>query len=293
MRKLLIIIFLCFCAASFCSARHPSGEDSDLDTALEWRKLDRGAQLASSPVTLFGRKQYISVLRYPAGKFRTDIANDPGVNNPRWPESPKAINPESPAATTSGFAVRYGAFAAINGSYFNMRTLYPAGYVLDDGVEEGDVPGTDLVVVDGILAIKKHKVDIFRADTASYSHRMKGYCDAFAAGPVLIEGGKVLGGWPETSFFTGHHQRTVVGTKGKWVYFVVIDGRFPEYADGMSMDETAAVASMLGLENAINLDGGGSSTLWTTSGGVINHPGDNRKWDHEGERTVCNAVIIK
>lgn len=293
MRKLLIVTFLLVAATALCRAAGPVPAPTDFEAKLEWRNMDRGAQLATANLELFGRKQFISVLRYPARKFHTDIVNDPGLNNPRKPEYPKAVNPDSPAATTSGFAARYGAYAAINGSFFSMSTLYPAGYVLDDGEEEGNVSGTDLEVIDGMLAIRGHRLDIFRADTSSYAHKMKGYRDAFAAGPVLIEKGNVLGGWPETSFFTGHHQRTVVGTKGKWVYFIVIDGRFQEYASGMTMDETAAVAQMFGLENAINLDGGGSSTLWTASDGVVSHPGDNRKWDHEGERTVCNAVIIK
>lgn len=293
MRRLLIIAVLCLGLMPFCRARGSAPAESDFESKLEWRNLDRGAQVTSASLDLFGRKQYVSILRYPARKFHTDIANDSGVNNPRKPEYPKAVNPDSPATTTSGFAARYGACAAINGSFFNMSTLYPACYVLDDGELEGDVPGTDLEVIDGILALRGHKVDIFRADTSSYGRRLKGYRDAFAAGPVLIENGKTLGGWPETNFFTGRHQRTVVGTKGKWVYFLVIDGRFPEYASGMTMDETAAFAEMFGLDYAINLDGGGSSTMWTAQDGVISHPGDNRKWDHEGERTVCNAVIIK
>lgn len=293
MRKLLCIIVFSFCAFSLCRAGGRNRGMSEFESNLTWRDLDNGAQIASAGLELSGKKQYVSILRYPARKFRTDIVNDSGVNNPRKPEYPTAVNPDRPAATTSGFAARYGAYAAINGSFFNMSTLYPAAYVLDDCELEGDVSGTDLEVIDGILAIRGHRVDIFRADTSSYGRRLKGYKDAVAAGPVLIENGKTLSGWPETGFFTGSHQRTVVGTKGKWVYFLVIDGRFPEFASGMTMDETASFAEMLGLDNAINLDGGGSSTMWITSDGVVSHPGDNRKWDHEGERVVCNAVIIK
>ncbi|MGJ7033410.1 phosphodiester glycosidase family protein [Niabella hirudinis] len=40
----------------------------------------------------------------------------------------------------------------------------------------------------------------------------------------------------------------------------------------------------------INFDGGGSSTLWTRKRGVINHPSDNKKWDHAGERSVANVL---
>jgi exopolysaccharide biosynthesis protein len=43
----------------------------------------------------------------------------------------------------------------------------------------------------------------------------------------------------------------------------------------------------------MNFDGGGSSTLWTKEYGVINHPYDNKVFDHKGERKVPNAIIVK
>jgi exopolysaccharide biosynthesis protein len=49
---------------------------------------------------------------------------------------------------------------------------------------------------------------------------------------------------------------------------------------------------MLGITQAINLDGGGSSAVWTNQTGVINHPRDNRKFDHEGERVVPNLIVV-
>ena len=49
---------------------------------------------------------------------------------------------------------------------------------------------------------------------------------------------------------------------------------------------------MLGMTDAINLDGGGSTTLWTEKTGVINHPYDNRKFDHDGERSVPNLIVV-
>jgi exopolysaccharide biosynthesis protein len=48
---------------------------------------------------------------------------------------------------------------------------------------------------------------------------------------------------------------------------------------------------MLGMTQAINLDGGGSTTLWSEKIGVINHPYDNKKWDNEGERAVPNLIV--
>jgi exopolysaccharide biosynthesis protein len=50
---------------------------------------------------------------------------------------------------------------------------------------------------------------------------------------------------------------------------------------------------MIGLTDALNLDGGGSSTLWTRSAGVLNHPSDNGRFDHFGQRVVPNIIAIR
>ena len=73
---------------------------------------------------------------------------------------------------------------------------------------------------------------------------------------------------------------------------MVIDGRFKGAADGASIYETAYICHLFGMTDAINLDGGGSSALWTSTTGVISHPCDNRRFDHEGERTVPNLIAV-
>ena len=116
-----------------------------------------------------------------------------------------------------------------------------------------------------------------------------------ASGPVLLLGGwEARDEWPSTSFYTKRHPRTFIGTTSDgWVYLVVIDGRTPGKADGATIHETALIARLLGLENALNLDGGGSSTLWTRAHGVVSNPCDNHRFDHAGQRRVPNIVLIK
>lgn len=62
----------------------------------------------------------------------------------------------------------------------------------------------------------------------------------------------------------------------------VIDGRAKGQAAGATIAETAYIARLLGLTDALNLDGGGSSALWTAQEGVVSHPSDNRRFDHAG-----------
>jgi exopolysaccharide biosynthesis protein len=65
-----------------------------------------------------------------------------------------------------------------------------------------------------------------------------------------------------------------------------VDGR-SELADGMSLYELQDYLLDLGCTDAINLDGGGSTTLWTNSQGVVNSPSDK-----SGERPVANVLLI-
>ena len=61
----------------------------------------------------------------------------------------------------------------------------------------------------------------------------------------------------------------------------------------MSISEATALTWKLGLVNALNLDGGGSTTLWVRTAGVINHPCDNRRFDPYGQRIVPNAILVQ
>lgn len=57
-----------------------------------------------------------------------------------------------------------------------------------------------------------------------------------------------------------------------------------------SIRERARICRLMGMEEAVNLDGGCSSTLWNKDLGTISHPSGNRKFDHNGERIVPNII---
>ena len=134
----------------------------------------------------------------------------------------------------------------------------------------------------------------FPCDTTQYADVARRYRSALAAGPVLIDGGKVVEYTSGSSFYTRRHPRTLIGKRADGtVVMAVIDGRFKGQGDGATIAETAYIARQLGLTEALNLDGGGSSTLWTAQEGVLNHPYDNRRFDHEGERGVPNCIVVR
>lgn len=86
------------------------------------------------------------------------------------------------------------------------------------------------------------------------------------------------------SFFA-RNPRTVAGTtRDHKIVLVTIDGRQVNSV-GTTLDETAAVAQGLGLWDAVNLDGGGSTTM-VAAGALVNHPSDPA-----GERAVGDALV--
>ena len=70
------------------------------------------------------------------------------------------------------------------------------------------------------------------------------------------------------------------------VLFITIDGR-SEKASGMNLIEVQKYLKTIGCIDAINLDGGGSTVMWTKKNGIINNPSDKN-----GERSVANAILI-
>jgi len=107
-------------------------------------------------------------------------------------------------------------------------------------------------------------------------------------GPRLLADGRYVGGEGfTTGFLNRRHPRTVIArlADGRLI-LVVVDGRQPYHSLGMTLVELAAMLRTLGATDAVNLDGGGSSTL-VVRGTVVNLPSDEG-----GERPVSDALLV-
>lgn len=82
-----------------------------------------------------------------------------------------------------------------------------------------------------------------------------------------------------------HEPRTALGYNADTLFLVVADGRQPKYSTGLTLHELASILIELGATEAINLDGGSSSTF-VVEDTVINKPSGQQ------ERDVLNAVFI-
>lgn len=89
------------------------------------------------------------------------------------------------------------------------------------------------------------------------------------------------------SWVVNRHPRTAVGiTKNNEVYFIVVYGRNPEVSAGASISELSNIMKSLHVEQAINLDGGGSSIM------VINGKPTGTPSDNNGERAIGDALLF-
>lgn len=253
-------------------------QDSIAFVKAKWteKKLASGAKLRYAQIHLFNSIQSISVLIYPAKHYATHILQ------------------ADKAGTTSELAKSVNAEFAINGSFFNMDNREPVTFVMVDKQIKGvNKLNENEKWINGILLINQTNnrchIDIRPYEPNEWESIRKNYTSALVSGPVLMTNHKI----PSFSN-TKRHPRTIIGTtaKGKEVIMLVIDGRFKGKADGVSFEESATIARYLKMENVLNLDGGGSSTLWTKELGVVNYPCDNHLFDHAGERKVSNIVYV-
>ena len=76
--------------------------------------------------------------------------------------------------------------------------------------------------------------------------------------------------YAERSLFE-RHPRSAVAWNDKYFYFIEVDGRQKGLSMGMTLEELSNYMLKMGCTDALNLDGGGSSTLWL-KGKVMNSP---------------------
>ncbi len=116
---------------------------------------------------------------------------------------------------------------------------------------------------------------------------------AVGGGPVLIQDGEIHITNNEELKFTGKaiedkHPRTAMGyTADGRLILLVIQGRFPNLAEGATLTQEARMLQQLGCVEALNLDGGGSSCL------LINGKPTITPSDKEGQRAVPAVFVIK
>ena len=201
--------------------------------------------------------------------------------------------------TTQTFGKENNALVSLNGTFFDIKNGGSVDFIKVDGKvinpNRLDKNGNRAVHQKAAIVIKKGKLSLKKWDqTANWEDQLKEK-DVMLSGPLLSfeKQDEFLDTVP---FNKLRHPRTAIGIKpnGK-VILLTVDGRH-QNAAGMSLFELTKIMKWLGCTSSINLDGGGSTTLWVASepeNGVVNYPSDNKKWDHEGTRKVANVILLK
>lgn len=161
----------------------------------------------------------------------------------------------------------------------------PTGIVIQDGKVIWD--STKTGYSGGIAGFTKDNKLVLTKGTAEEAIQA-GVEDAVEFGPFLIVNGEAAeikgnGGW-------GIAPRTVLAQrKDGIVLFVVIDGRQPGYSLGISMTELTKLLQRYKAHNAVNLDGGASSSLAIGNETITKPCG----YSATGERRIPNAWVFK
>ena len=129
--------------------------------------------------------------------------------------------------------------------------------------------------------------------------RFEGSTLVVGGGPRLLSDGRVSvragreGFAPPQSraffgtFVAGRQPRTLAGIRPDGTLLLVtVDGRRPGWSAGMTLPEAARLMRSLGARDALNLDGGGSTTM-VVRGEVVNRPSDRT-----GARRVSDALYV-
>jgi hypothetical protein len=215
--------------------------------------------------------------------------------------SPGGADPDGPGPwqTTlmqpTKIAARDGMDFVINGDFFDANLVkdaegtnsgYRAGQwasVIGPAVTDGKTWATNATGRPSLVVHKNGKVTIETVSTPSADA-----LQVVAGNKLLVKDGIALLDHTQT-----RHPRTVVGldATGTKLTILLVDGRKPGVAVGMSYDELAAEMLRLGCQQALNLDGGGSSVMAirdSTTGTfkTLNEPTDGH------ERAVADVLEI-
>jgi exopolysaccharide biosynthesis protein len=194
--------------------------------------------------------------------------------------------------TVLALALRYGASAAINGGFWKLDGT-PAGILKIDNHWHGTPTkprgaigwsnSSGEVLFDRVLTScdltvcpDEAEIEVVPISDLSYAVSEGWNCVEHIVGgaPLLIRAGNLVEDYSSEqileSFYLKRHPRTAVGVRedGNWV-IVVVDGRMEGCFGGATMKELTELMLKLKCVAALNLDGGGSSTL-VVEGSVIN-----------------------
>ena len=280
---LFVILVTVFGAGSFLRAQD-LGPNKVIEGGLSWEIDTLGMGLdwkAGKFDTLYKSKQSINILTLQAGLVSPAL---------------RVAYVDSQRLFLSGWSQSLGAIASINGTFFDMKHGGAVCYLqVGDTVRNPSKPGLREYLDEGGICIEeKGEIRIImRPDSGwecDYSCK-----DLVSSGPILLFQDSIAE-FSNDPFHQKRHPRTGLGIRSDGaILLITVDGR-NAMAQGLSIPEFAKLFKRMGCEEAINLDGGGSTAMFIAGNfrdGIVSYPSDNKGYDHKGERSVSNIIYLK
>ncbi len=290
-----ILCFLLLTQCCFAQNYHP--KDSITITGTQWKTQKIGYRILwknhhFNQKDLFEGNQMINILETPLKnkKIRFGL-----IAADEMKADTAAIRLFLP---TSKMALASQAIAAVNAGFFDTKK----GGAVDFLKINGKIMDTTRVVnvprlpthAISALTIHKNKVKIIKGKPERGWEKELKEDNVLLTGPLLLLNGQAQT-LEKTAFNNNRHPRTCACiTNDKKLLLITVDGRSSE-AYGMTLHELTAIAKALNCKDAINFDGGGSTTMYIQNqpeNGVVNYPTDNKIFDHAGERSVSNIFVL-
>jgi len=233
-----------------------------------------------------------------------------------------AFDDQRPSDSLSSIVKSYeNAVAAINGTYYEIARNEAGDSVASSFFKTDGVIKSNITVPEDHRLFWKHEGAFFydaEADTCGIvygdrkTYEAMSYANVLSGSPMLIYDYKPVGetfakpreipldslDYEDPDRHQGvRHPRTAIAlTDEGYLLLITVDGRREETA-GMSAKElTQFIRRHVNPKFALNIDGGGSTTLWmrgtTTPNGIVNYPTDNKQYNHFGQRKIRNAVVV-
>lgn len=201
-----------------------------------------------------------------------------------------ATSNEYTRITTGAFVANNGLAVGINGDFYDTSTGITTN-VNGLGMSNGEVisaPGTG-GSRNSLVTTQENIASIITSTTIP-----AGAWNAVSGNQRMLNNGVIV--TPDNSYTTTLNPHTAVGVDAAngHLFFMVVDGRQNDFSEGMRTDEMAQLFLDFGVDNAINLDGGGSSTLVFADGiggtaRTVNSPSDGSSTYAPGtQRAVGN-----
>jgi Phosphodiester glycosidase len=250
-----------------------------------------GIQRASTDLKLiFGWLRATAKLTFPAARNRTAIPID-GVDTTRLLGKVMLFTPSYHADTDTAsggleWVINGQPPRVVRGPLRDGKTpIPPQGFVLSFGGPRVSGPLAQLRRGTRVaLEVSYDPVD-------GEPERWRTAQDVVGGAGLLLRDGREIEDWTVETFAQGfaenRHPRTMIGNAADGtIWLVTVDGRQPALSVGMTLVELRGLARRLDLVNALNLDGGGSTTMWV-QGQVVNSPSDAA-----GPRKVSDALLV-